>query len=295
MHPDISAFPAAEFYAGQLLDGAEVRRGAARAWHDHRVCPYHPYPSSIALLYNNLAARITTWPPTKHALRAAAVTHPYSAPYAQQWPGCARGARATPAPSHRGPGRRRKDGRRARMRPRAREQHALSSVSSWHRRPQSRSLARERCARRAAAREAARVTARAARAQCFGPLAFYDVPGRESALRGSSSLVNKREAEMALALVARLLERYPDLRLKPVIGIVSPYQAQARAQPGPGAGLASPSPTRPRRGPGCSKPYQAQARAWLLPRGARCTAAQAFQAGRAPCKGVRGSTWLTRC
>lgn len=37
MHPDISAFPAAEFYAGQLLDGEEVRRGTARAWHDHRV------------------------------------------------------------------------------------------------------------------------------------------------------------------------------------------------------------------------------------------------------------------
>jgi hypothetical protein len=113
-----------------------------------------------------------------------------------------------------------------------------------------------RGARREAARVAARVTAHAARAQCFGPLAFYDVPGRESAPRGSSSLVNKREAEMALALVARLLERYPDLKLKPVIGIVSPYQAQARAWllqalPGPGAGPAAPSPVTPRRGPGC--------------------------------------------
>lgn len=52
MHPDISSFPAAEFYAGQLLDGPEVRRGAARAWHDHRVrarCPTllsHSLPES---------------------------------------------------------------------------------------------------------------------------------------------------------------------------------------------------------------------------------------------------------
>ena len=65
-----------------------------------------------------------------------------------------------------------------------------------------------------------------ARAQCFGPLAFYDVPGRESTPRGSSSLVNKREAEMALALCSRLLERYPHLRTAPAVAVISPYQAQ---------------------------------------------------------------------
>ena len=64
------------------------------------------------------------------------------------------------------------------------------------------------------------------RAQCFGPLAFYDVPGRESQPRGSSSLVNKREAEMALALCSRLLERYPHLRTAPAVAVISPYQAQ---------------------------------------------------------------------
>lgn len=63
-------------------------------------------------------------------------------------------------------------------------------------------------------------------AQCFGPLAFYDVPGRESTPRGSSSLVNKREAEMALALCSRLLERYPHLRTAPAVAVISPYQAQ---------------------------------------------------------------------
>ncbi|KAK9842012.1 hypothetical protein WJX81_004236 [Elliptochloris bilobata] len=63
---------------------------------------------------------------------------------------------------------------------------------------------------------------------CFGPLAFYDVPGRESQPRGSSSLVNKREAEMALALCSRLLERYPHLRTSPAVAVISPYQAQVK-------------------------------------------------------------------
>ena len=67
--------------------------------------------------------------------------------------------------------------------------------------------------------------------QCFGPLAFYDVPGRESQPRGSSSLVNKREAEMALALCSRLLERYPHLRTAPAVAVISPYQAQVSPKP----------------------------------------------------------------
>ena len=37
MHPDIAAFPAAEFYENALLNGEAVKAGTTRAWHDHPV------------------------------------------------------------------------------------------------------------------------------------------------------------------------------------------------------------------------------------------------------------------
>lgn len=37
MHPDIAAFPAAEFYENALLNGEAVKAGTMRAWHDHPV------------------------------------------------------------------------------------------------------------------------------------------------------------------------------------------------------------------------------------------------------------------
>ena len=37
MHPDIAAFPAAEFYENALLNGEAVKAGTVRAWHDHPV------------------------------------------------------------------------------------------------------------------------------------------------------------------------------------------------------------------------------------------------------------------
>ncbi len=40
MHPDIAAFPAAEFYANALLNGEAVASGTARPWHDHHVCNF---------------------------------------------------------------------------------------------------------------------------------------------------------------------------------------------------------------------------------------------------------------
>ncbi len=40
MHPDIAAFPAAEFYANALLNGEAVASGTARPWHDHHVCTF---------------------------------------------------------------------------------------------------------------------------------------------------------------------------------------------------------------------------------------------------------------
>ena len=62
--------------------------------------------------------------------------------------------------------------------------------------------------------------------QCFGPLAFLDVPGSEESASGQS-LQNSSEAEMALHLFSGLLERYPALRRQPGrIGIMSPYKGQ---------------------------------------------------------------------
>ena len=64
------------------------------------------------------------------------------------------------------------------------------------------------------------------RVQCFGPLAFLDVPGSEESASGQS-LQNSSEAEMALYLFSGLLERYPELRRQPGrIGIMSPYKGQ---------------------------------------------------------------------
>lgn len=61
----------------------------------------------------------------------------------------------------------------------------------------------------------------------FGPLAFFDVPGREEPSAGQS-LHNAGEAELALHLFSGLLERYPELRSHPGrIGIMSPYMGQA--------------------------------------------------------------------
>lgn len=37
MHPRISAFPSSQFYGGQLLDGPNVQRDTAQAWHQHAV------------------------------------------------------------------------------------------------------------------------------------------------------------------------------------------------------------------------------------------------------------------
>ena len=66
--------------------------------------------------------------------------------------------------------------------------------------------------------------------QCFGPLAFLDVPGAEEAAPGQS-LQNSGEAEMALHLFSGLLERYPELRKHPGrIGIMSPYRGQVCCQ-----------------------------------------------------------------
>ena len=49
MHPDIAAFPAAEFYANALLNGEAVKAGTARAWHDHPVRPCMLFQTAMYL------------------------------------------------------------------------------------------------------------------------------------------------------------------------------------------------------------------------------------------------------
>ncbi len=53
---------------------------------------------------------------------------------------------------------------------------------------------------------------------------------------GSSSLVNVREAEVVLSVYRELVHRHPDLRLKPAVGVISPYKAQVGAEAGAGHG-----------------------------------------------------------
>lgn len=63
-------------------------------------------------------------------------------------------------------------------------------------------------------------------AQCFGPLALYQVAGREMVEEGATSIINKMEAEMVLCIYRELVSRYPHLRTSHQIAIISPYSAQ---------------------------------------------------------------------
>ena len=65
-------------------------------------------------------------------------------------------------------------------------------------------------------------------AQCFGPLALFQVAGREAIEEGATSIINKTEAEMVLCIYRELVSRYPHLRTSHQIAIISPYSAQAR-------------------------------------------------------------------
>ncbi|CAL8467911.1 g7449 [Coccomyxa elongata] len=63
---------------------------------------------------------------------------------------------------------------------------------------------------------------------CFGPLALYQVAGREMVEEGATSIINKMEAEMVLCIYRELVSRYPHLRTSHQIAIISPYSAQVK-------------------------------------------------------------------
>ncbi|KAK9831922.1 hypothetical protein WJX84_005070 [Apatococcus fuscideae] len=64
--------------------------------------------------------------------------------------------------------------------------------------------------------------------KCFGPLAFYDVPGKEETPEGKVSKQNTVEAEVVLLILGKLLSRFPQLKEQQNIGIISPYKAQVK-------------------------------------------------------------------
>ncbi|KAK9909662.1 hypothetical protein WJX75_005776 [Coccomyxa subellipsoidea] len=63
---------------------------------------------------------------------------------------------------------------------------------------------------------------------CFGPLALFQVAGREAIEEGATSIINKMEAEMVLCIYRELVSRYPHLRTSHQIAIISPYSAQVK-------------------------------------------------------------------
>ncbi|KAJ9510377.1 hypothetical protein QJQ45_015835 [Haematococcus lacustris] len=60
----------------------------------------------------------------------------------------------------------------------------------------------------------------------FGPLAFFDVAGRESIPANGASIQNKAEANMVLCIYRELVHRYPVLRKTASVAVISPYKAQ---------------------------------------------------------------------
>jgi hypothetical protein len=71
---------------------------------------------------------------------------------------------------------------------------------------------------------------------CFGPLAFYNVAGKESVPEGAASIVNKPEAEMVLCLYHNLTHAFPQLRKSGTVAVISPYKAQVGWRRGRGWG-----------------------------------------------------------
>lgn len=59
---------------------------------------------------------------------------------------------------------------------------------------------------------------------CF--LFIVRVSGKEQTPAGSSSLVNKVEAEMVLCVYQQLMRHFPDLIKRPATAVITPYKAQ---------------------------------------------------------------------
>lgn len=49
---------------------------------------------------------------------------------------------------------------------------------------------------------------------------------QESSPPNSSSLINRTEAELVLSIYRELVHRFPELKTKPAVAIISPYKAQ---------------------------------------------------------------------
>ncbi|KAF5835699.1 P-loop containing nucleoside triphosphate hydrolase protein [Dunaliella salina] len=63
---------------------------------------------------------------------------------------------------------------------------------------------------------------------CFGPLAFYDVAGKESVPLNGASIENKAEANMVLCVYREMVHRNPSLRKNASVAVISPYKAQVK-------------------------------------------------------------------
>jgi superfamily I DNA and/or RNA helicase len=62
--------------------------------------------------------------------------------------------------------------------------------------------------------------------QALGPLAFFDLRGKERQEAGSTSLVNDGEAKLVMFLYAELVMRYSQLSSGANIAVISPYKGQ---------------------------------------------------------------------
>lgn len=60
----------------------------------------------------------------------------------------------------------------------------------------------------------------------FQPLVFLDTPGKETTPAGSSSIENKAEAQVVVSVYRELVHRYPTLKQRPGVAVISPYKAQ---------------------------------------------------------------------
>lgn len=67
---------------------------------------------------------------------------------------------------------------------------------------------------------------------CFGPLALYNVQGKETVPEGAASIVNKVEAEMVLCLYHNMTHAFPQLKKVGTVAVISPYKAQVGGRAG---------------------------------------------------------------
>jgi len=62
----------------------------------------------------------------------------------------------------------------------------------------------------------------------FGPIAFYDIRGREEKALDGASLLKNCEAQLVVAVYLHFIEKYPQLKNPNQFGIISPYKGQVK-------------------------------------------------------------------